>query len=352
MENNTNDATSEVENQETIKVVTPVVTAEEVKSDLTTQPTKAEIATSYLRENGIDFENIEDFKKSREKVVETKEVNPYEGLMDENDKAFYAYKKETGRGRKDFEALNVNLDELPRIDLARERVRKETGLKLSDEEVDEYITDALGIDLDEMSTSDKVKLASYTKDTLEARKVEQEKFRSPSENKPENQNPAIKNEYHRLPNGSVMKKADFEIMENNRLQEIEKAKEALNSVTASTFKIIVDENGTNRELNFDYEYSEDDKHSMLSVFSDIDAEMKNRYSSEKGFDHKQFLEDRFWDNKPQREKAIASIVHKALAQRTEELMKEQGNFNFNSNAPLHRNESSGKIMTFKEIYNR
>jgi hypothetical protein len=352
MENKTNDVTSEVENQVLNEDGTPIVAPEAIQVDPPVQPTQAEITASYLRENGIEFENIEDFKKSRQPVVEIKEVNPYEDQMDESDKAFYTYKKETGRGRKDFEALNTNLDELPRIDLARERVRQEAGIPLSNEEADEYITDTLGIDLDEMSVSDKVKLASYTKALLDTKKIEQEKFRSPSENKPENQNPETQNEYHRLPNGSVMKKADFETMENNRLQQIEKAKEALNSVTASSFKIVVDENGTNKELSFAYEYSEEDKHSMVSVVSDIDGAMTKRYSSEQGFNHKQFGEDMFWSDQQKREKAIASIVHKALAQRTEELMKEQGNFNFNPNAPLHKNGTSGKIVTFKEIYNR
>lgn len=354
MENNANVETTGAEIQENTAVENQNTSTEQQENQGTPpsteqQPTQAEIATAYLRENGFTFETIEDLKKTPEKIVETKEVNPYEGLIDDEDKAYFDYKKETGRSRKEFEALNSNLDELPRINLARERVRKETGLSLTNEQVDEYLADTLGIDLEDMSSSDQVKLAKFTKEILDEKKAEQEKYRKPVENKSTPANQEAQKEYVKLTNGSVMLKSDFEAMENNRLTAIQEAKEAVNSVTASSFKVVVNDNGTDKELNYSYEYSDEDRHSMVSVVSDIDGVMEKRYRSEKGFNHGQFAEDMTWSDPKFREKAIASIVHKAIAENTEEVMKANGNFNFNSNQPLQRQNKDGvKMVSVKD----
>ena len=135
-----------------------------------------EIAFNFLKKSkGLEVENFDD-------LLKPKEVDIYEGLYDEDDKAYLNFKKETGRSRKDFEALNTNLDEIPKIDLARERVRRESGITLTNEQIDEYIADELGIDLEDMSASNQIKLAAYTKSILEERKAEQEKYRTPIEN--------------------------------------------------------------------------------------------------------------------------------------------------------------------------
>lgn len=347
MENNANVEMTGAENLENTNQETQTLdTSLENQTQSEQQPSQAEIATAYLKEQGFEFDTIEDLKKA----PEVREVNPYEDVLDEDDKAYLNFKKQTGRTRKEYESLSVNLDELPKIDLARERVRKETGLKnLSNEEADEYITDTLGIDLEDMSGTDQIKLAKFTKDLIEEKKAEQEKFKQPKENKPNAQAP---NEYVKLPNGSVMLKADVEAMEITRQENIKVATEALNSVTASDFKVTFDDNGTNREESYSYEYSEQDKHSMLSNVSNLEGVMEKEYRSEKGFDHKQFGEDMFWRNKNNREKAIASIVHKAVAKNTEAILKLRGNVNYDSTKPLQTtNNNGGKVKTFDSIFN-
>lgn len=304
-----------------------------------------EIAFSHLKKSkGLEVESFDD-------LLKPKEVNPYEDVLDDDDKAYLNFKKETGRSRKDFEALNANLDEIPKIDLARERVRKETGLNLTNEQIDEYIADELGVDLEDMRASDQIKLAAYTKSILEQKKAEQEKYRTPAENK---QQPEAKkenaqnNEYVTLENGAVMLKSQYENLVNTRQQEISKAKEAVNSVTNSDFKITIDDKGTPKEMNFAYEYSEEDKQSMVSIVSDIDGVVANRYGSEKGFDHKRFAEDMQWSDPKFREKAIASLLHKAIASNTEEVLKERGNVNF-TNEPLQKQAKEGvKIVSMKD----
>ena len=119
----------------------------------------------------------------------------------------------------------------------------------------------------------------------------------------------------------------------------------MNSVTNSDFKITIDDKGTPKEMNFAYEYSEEDKQSMVSIVSDIDGVVTSRYGSEKGFDHKRFAEDMQWSDPKFREKAIASLLHKAIASNTEEVLKERGNVNF-TNDPLQKQAREGvKIVS-------
>jgi hypothetical protein len=304
-----------------------------------------EVAFKFLKETkGIEVDSLDDFLKP-------KEVNPYEDVLDEDDRAYLNFKKETGRSRKEFEALNSNLDEIPKIELARERVRKETGLKLTDEQVDEYISEELGIDLEEPTARDQIKLANYTKDILNEKKSEQEKYRKPIENiqepKKENSN-STKEEFVTLENGAVMPKSKYDDIIKNREQEILKAKESVNRVTNSVFKITVDDKGIEKELNYEYSYSEEDKHSMVSIVSDVDGVIKRRYESENGFDYKSFSEDLQWSDPKFREKAIGSLLHKAIAETTENLLKERGNVNF-TQEPLQKQNLEGvKIVSMRD----
>ena len=309
----------------------------ELDDEFEIQELNEEIAFNFLKKSkGLEVENFDD-------LLKPKEVDIYEGVYDEDDKAYLKFKKDTGRSRKDFEALNTNLDEIPKIDLARERVRRESGITLTNEQIDEYIADELGIDLEDMSASNQIKLAAYTKSILEERKAEQEKYRTPIENKQQaeakNEN-TQQNEYVTLENGAVMLKSQYENLVNTRQQAILQAKEAVNSVTNSDFKITIDDKGTPKEMNFAYEYSEEDKQSMVSIVSDIDGVVAGRYGSENGFDHKRFAEDMQWSDPKFREKAIASLLHKAIASNTEEVLKERGNVNF-TNDSLQKQAKEG-----------
>ena len=314
----------------------------ELDDEFEIQELNEEIAFNFLKKSkGLEVENFDD-------LLKPKEVDIYEGVYDEDDKAYLKFKKETGRSRKDFESLNTNLDEVPKIDLARERVRRESGINLTNEQIDEYLADELGIDLEDMRASDQIKLASYTKSILEERKAEQEKYRTPIENKQQaeakNENTQQK-EYVTLENGAVMLKSQYDNLVNTRQQEISKAKEAVNSVTNSDFKITIDDKGTPKEMNFAYEYSEEDKQSMVSIVSDIDGVVASRYGSEKGFDHKRFAEDMQWSDPKFREKAIASLLHKAIASNTEEVLKERGNINFTNDSLQKQAKEGVKIVS-------
>jgi hypothetical protein len=46
---------------------------------------------------------------------------PWENVIDDEDRQYLQFKKETGRGRKDFDSLNVDYDTVSSLDLAREK---------------------------------------------------------------------------------------------------------------------------------------------------------------------------------------------------------------------------------------
>lgn len=290
---------------------------------------------------GRQVENLDDLFVPVEKVVE-KVVDPWEGVISDRDKAYLTYKKETGRDWEDYQALQKNWDETPALELARERVKRDTGLNLSADKIDEYLEEKLGVDLSDLeSAKTQIELSAYTKALRDEKKAEQEKYKLPAENKtaPAQQQPFNSDDYVTVGN-SIMKKADFEAAQKDRERFIEGAKAAADSVTQATFKVTFDDKGTQVEKPYTYEYSNDDRHSMVSAGSDLNGIMKN-YVTDTGFDHKRFNEDVFWLNPQNREKAFASVIHKAIAENTMEVLGERGNVNFDGQPRLQQQTKDG-----------
>ena len=309
----------------------------------------ANMAWEFLKkEKGIEANDIDE-------LLTPKQKNDFEDIIDDEDKLYFKYKKQFGGNRKDFENFTKNLDEVPRIEFARERVRKESGLNLTDEEADNYIASELGIiDLNDLDVHEKIKLAGFAKPILESKKEEQNNFLN-SQDKGENKEQENKNksnssdsEFVQLDNGSIMRKTDYDNFVKNRELAIEEAKQAVNSVTSSVFNFEIDDNGTKKELSYSYDFSEEDKQRMLSNASNYDAVLNSRYSSEEGFNHAQFAVDFEWANPEFREKAIASILHKAIAENTETILKERGNVNFSQGRLQQGLEKGVKIVSVQD----
>lgn len=76
MENNANVETTGAEIQENTAVENQNISTEQENQGTPPpteqQPTQAEIATTYLRENGFEFETIEDLKKHQKKLSKPK----------------------------------------------------------------------------------------------------------------------------------------------------------------------------------------------------------------------------------------------------------------------------------------
>lgn len=299
----------------------PAVVAEEV---IVPQQITQEQVLEYFKANNRDVQSVDDLFKEKEVV---KEINPWEDILDEEDRQYLSFKKETGRGRKEFDFLNQDLNSLDSISLATERIKRETGLELSREKTLEYLEEKFDIDLsdDELSVKAQIELNGFVKPIKDEYASMKEQYRKPIENK----TPAANQpEMVQLTDGSMMRKEDYDNLVINHQKHIEASIAAVNGVAEASFKVVVDDNGTNREVSYGYEYSPEDKQNMMSIVGDVDGTMQKRYRSENGFNHKQFAEDMFYSDPKNREKVFASIAAKARAEAIEEVMSVKNNANF------------------------
>lgn len=296
------------------------------------------IALSYLKKQGFEVENAEDLQ--RYKTPQIKEVNPYDEFMDDEDKKYFEFKKTTGKTKAEYEMLRTDPDSISPLEYAIEKAKNDSGLSLTKEEALEFLEEELGIsDFDELTSTDKIKLAKYSKELKDKRVSMFNELKNISVEKPQNQNQP---EMVTLDNGQTVPKEQYEQFNKNRQQYLNANKESVNSVTSSEFKVMLDDNGSPREVAFTYEFNDQDKHSMLSMTEDT-GKLIERYNTEKGFNHKQFNEDAFWLDPANRNKAISTIIQKALATNTEEVLKGRGNVNF-SHQPLPAQKKEGVEM--------
>lgn len=313
------------------------------------QPTVDEsaIAIQYLKNNGFEIESADDLQ--RYKTPQIKEVNPYEDVMDEDDRKRYEFIKTTGKTKADYEMLRVDPESISPLDYAIEKARNESGLNLSKEEALEFLEEELGIsDFDELSNTDRIKLAKYSKDLKDQRISMHNEIKNLSTQKLATENQP---EMVTLENGQKVSKAVYEQHQQKYQQYLNANKESVNSVTNSEFKVMLDDNGSPREVSFTYEYNDQDKHSMLSLTNDTDKVI-SRYQTENGFNHKQFNEDAFWLDPANRNKAISTIIQKALATNTEEVLKGRGNVNF-SHQPLPAQKKEGvEMVPLSDLFKR
>jgi len=319
-----------------------------------TPPSWQEQALNHAKEQGREVSSFEELLKPIEVEKEVvKEVNPYADILDDDDKAYFQFKKETGKSRKEFEAVNKNWDEVPAIELAREKVRKENpGLTLDDSQVDDYLQDELGLDFSDLDTNGQIKLNKFAQDLRNEKKAEQDKYRQPLENKQESPQtqPAGQPEYVKLPNGALMGKAEFEAAQKVQQENVKLAVEAVKTVKTADFKISVDDNGSVRDVAIPYEYSENDVQNMASIVCDIDGTIAKRYSSEYGFNHASFGEDMLWSDRSFREKAIPDLISRERAKAIEETLQLVGNHNYKPGKDLHKQTAEGvRIVPFNQL---
>jgi len=287
----------------------------------------------YFKSKGREVSNVEDLFEEKEPTVKEVEkiVNPYEGLLDDEDEAYFKFKKETnGRTRKEWEYLKEDISAKPALELAREKVRQDTGIKLSNEKADAYLEKKLGIDLSEpqLETNDEIELNAFAKPFKDKLIADQEKYRTPLEKAKVQKVPQKQVEMVELTNGQKIPKEQYDNLVEKRNEYLDNIKEAVNSVTATEVKMTIDDNGEKRELNFNYEYSKEDKHSMLSDASDVDATIKNRYQTKDGFDHKGLTEALWWGQKENQQKVIVAAMQQARAEAIEEMIANDNNANF------------------------
>lgn len=269
--------------------------------------------------------------KEVEKVVE-KVVNPYEDVIDEYEKKYFEFKRETGNGRKEYEFVQKDLSKMSLLDLAQQKISKDTGLSLSASETKEYLYNKLNVDFSEgeLSMSDRVELNAFVKPYKDELYELQQKYLQPA---PQPKQP-LGNDDLRLPNGTVISREAYQQqLDQEKARYIEDIKQGASSAASSEFAIEFDDNGEKRQYNFAYNFSEQDKHSMLSDGSDIDAMLQKRFATENGFDHSKLVQGLWWMDPSNQKKVIAAAMKQARAEAIAEVSAIDNNDNF-SNAPL------------------
>lgn len=291
----------------------PIVPVDPPASTITDDAVKA-----YLKEKyGKEVESVDSLFKEPEAVAD-----PLEGMSDDA-KAFIKYSKETGRDYSQYQSLNRDIDAISPLDIAREKAIKQSNGALSKADVDEYLEKKLGIDLTDTKELDKFSLIEinqfgqdYKNQLLEDKKT----YATPVKKEP------VDTDMVTLDNGTQMTRANYKIAQDKRNQYLDNVKKASDKITASSFEIKIDDNGTEKVMPLSYEYSKQDVHEMASNASDIDSAFSKLFSGENGnLDHAKIQEGLFWANDSNRGKAINAIVHKALAKQAEEFMAIQHN---------------------------
>jgi len=291
-------------------------------------------------QNKTEYKSIEEYNASFTKEVDKeiiKNVNPWAEQMTPEDETYFKYKKETGRGRKDFDFMNQDLSKKSSLDLARERVRQDSGLPLTNKEADEFLEEKLVIDLseDKLSTTDNIKLNGYVKPYKEQIVKDQETYKTPLENLPPANGANALEGMVKLEDGGYMPQEKYDNLTNDRNAYITETTNGVNSVTSEDFQIEVDDNGDKRTIAFKYEYSKEDKHSMLSDALDVDATVAKRYRNGDSFNHQGLAEGMWWGVQGNRQKVISAAMQQARAEAIQEVMANVNNENF-TRQPIHR----------------
>lgn len=323
-------------------------TAEEVDTK-TTQPTDEketqtdvelndDLVLDYFKKQGKEVTSLEDLFKTKE-IEKVVEKNPYEDILDDYDKKYFDFKRETGLGRKEFDFVQQDFSKKSEIDLAIEKVKKDAGGNITNAEVKEYLENKFEVDFDtgEMTAKNKIELASFVKPYKEELQKLQDKYKATvAEKKPTTTSNV---EMVELDNGEKVPKAQYEQFLETRNAYLDDLKKGVSSATSFEVSTDFDNNGEKQPITFSYEFSDDDRHSMLSDASDLDAFVGKMFKSEKGFDHKGLAT--FLDKAKNFDKYVGLAMQQARAEAIEEMIANGNNENFNRK-PLQKQETGNE----------
>jgi hypothetical protein len=271
-------------------------------------------------------DSFSDYFNPEIKEVE-KNVNPYEDVFDENDKKYFDFKKETNLGREEFDFVQQDFSKKSPLELAQESVRRSSDVKLTTEEINSYLEKKLQVDLssDELDRSDEIELSDYSKPLRQELLSQQEKYKATVSEK---RTPVQQVEMVKLEGGEEMPKAKYEELVQQRETYVNGLKEGVSSATSFDVDISFDNNGDKQTAKFNYDYSEDDRHSMVSNASDVNTLIASKFKTDKGFDYKGLAS--FVDKAMNFDKYIGLAYKEAQAQALEGKIASDNNEQFNS----------------------
>lgn len=318
-------------------------TAEEPKEEVvTTQPEPTSIdderLLSILKEkSGRDINSLEDFLKEPEPIVDK-----YSKLS-EKTQQFLKFHEETNRDYDEFLKLDTDYTKLSPLEAARERAFEMSGGELDKSEIDEFLEKKLGVDLSnpkDLEKFDIIELKDFGKDYIQRKIKEQELYKQPIKAN----NPVDGPEMVTLEGGMLMPKAEYDKKVSQRNTYIENIKKSSDNITSSVFKIKVDDNGTDKVMSLSYDYSKEEVLNMASSALDIDNSLEKLFGTKDGLDYAKLQEGLQWASESFREKAIGSIVKKAIAQNTKELLKDSTNANFRTNKKIPGTQETKNLV--------
>jgi|TARA_Y100000310_G_C20704425_1_gene834142 hypothetical protein len=311
---------------------------------------EAYLKSKYFQDK--EFNGLDAFLKTPEPTIKEVEkvVNPYEDVIDESEEAYFKFKRDTGLGRKEWDFVQQDINSLSAMDLAVQRVRQDTGMAtLSTKEAQEYLEKKLGIDFsdDELSGPDKIELNGFVKPFKDQLFAQQEEYMKPLSDEARAKQQGNAN-LLTLPDGrQLTKEAYQQELTQVKTDYLNAIKQGASSAAPSEFVIEFNDNGEKRTTNFKYDYSEQDKHSMLSDGSDIDAMLERRYKTEDGFDHSRLVKGLWWGDEANQKKVISAAMQQARAEVIAELSAADNNENFRRTPPVRtpKNEEGYGTIT-------
>lgn len=330
----------EVQPQETKGTVEEVATKPTIEKETKTDiELNDDLVLDYFKKQGKEVNSLNDLFKTPEtkEVEKVVEKNPYADVFDDYDTKYFEFKRETGLGRKEFDFVQQDFSKKSEIDLAIEKVKKDAGGNITDAEVKEYLDSKFEIDFEtgELSAKNKIELASFVKPYKEELQKLQEKYKATvAEKKPTTPSNV---EMVELDNGEKVPKAQYEQFLETRNAYLTDLKKGVSGATSFEVSTTFDNNGEKQPVTFSYEFSDEDRHSMLSDASDLDAFVGKMFKSEKGFDHKGLAT--FLDKAKNFDKYVGLAMQQARAEAIEEMIANGNNENFNRK-PLQKQEAN------------
>lgn len=353
-------------------VTTPITKQEEVKEEVTETKEKVVADTSKEKEKVVETPEVPTLEYSDDKVLEylkakgidasdfeslktPKTVNPYEDLLDAEDKAYLNYKKESGKqiSRKDYnDIVTKDFTRVSAVELAKERVIKDSGINLSNEEVLEYLEEELGFDpnAEDLTAREKIKLASFVKDIREQKINEQKTILDRLPDLKGVDKEYDSKDYVKLDNGAIVKKSDFDASQAKRDAFIRLNKEAVSRATDFDFNMTVDDNGKERQLSYTHKLDPKDLQRLESITTDVFSHLEKTYKKGDSYDAESLNKNMAWADEQLRGKMLDSFAHQIRANAIEDVMKEQGNINLDPKKHLDQQKDRGiKIIPISEL---
>ena len=311
------------------KIVEETNKASEVQTvDTTTEQVVVPNATTEeTTEKAQEVEVPAETEAPAEEVKEVETIDPLADLPDDVKEYAIAKKENKDLTFEDFQKeKNFDINSLSILDTAREKAIRESGGKITRENVDAYLEKKTGIILTdedaELDEYDEVDLEKFIGD-----------FRESFGKKPEEEVAAEEvqttEELIEVENGFKIEKSIYENLQKSQAEYVSRMEKSVAEVTETSFNIEFDNNGTKELVPLSYSTTDADKQLMLSTAKDVNNEVDKMFRDKEGnFNDKQFAEGLLWLNPTAREKMINTLVHKAVAISTEKILKQEYNPNF------------------------